>query len=114
MFPADYPVLAADVQVHSPVSGRLPTTVGHRLLHSGIMTVMDFVHLYLAGEQYPINERLDYGVYFRTLVSEVAAMAAAARQYELGAKQWDNEGQQAVEGSVVGQAGSAGLHQPGG
>lgn len=102
------------VRVHSSVPGRLPTTVGHRLLHSGIMAVMDFVHLSLAGKQYPINKRLDYGVCFRTLVSEVAGMAAGARQHELGARQWDDEGRQAVERSVVGQVGSAGLHQLGG
>lgn len=59
LFPADYPVLAADVQIHSSVPGRIPVNPSQRRLHSGLMAVMDFVHLSLAGEQYPINERRD-------------------------------------------------------
>lgn len=111
LFPDDYPVLAADVEKHSPVPGRLPVHASYRLLYSGLLTVLDFVHLSLAGEQYPIDKRPDFGLCLRTLLSKVATLAANVRRGNLGAQQWDDEGHQAVEGSVVGQDGSAGLFQ---
>ncbi|KAG6368222.1 hypothetical protein INS49_002423 [Diaporthe citri] len=108
------PVLAADVQVHSSIPGRIPANASQRRLHSGLMAVMDFVHLSLAGEQYPINERPGFGLCLRTLLSEVASMAWTARRHKLGAKQWDDGGRQAVEASVVGEGASAGLFQSSG
>lgn len=84
LFPADYPVLAADVQLHSCVPGRVPPLPKPRLLCSGLMAVMDFVYLSLAGEQVPTNKRPDYNLCFRTLLSEVAGLSATALRFNVG------------------------------
>lgn len=94
LFPADYPITAADVQLHSRIPGLIPTSNKVRQMHSGILAVMDFVHLSIAGEQFPTKERPDLDLCLRALLSEVAGMAARTRRAQLGSTEWDEGGQQ--------------------
>lgn len=94
LLPADYPVTGADVQLHSRIPGLIPSTHKARRMYSGVLVVMDFVHLSIAGEQFPTKGRPDLGLCLRTLLSEVARLAARARRAELGSTEWDEGGQQ--------------------